>query len=184
MFNWRSLLTELSSQIIREEEDLPSAMVEAQWLGYSGATEEQLLKAESRLGIKLPHSYREFLKVSNGFGMWNDPDPCFHLLPIEAVDWLVSTYPTAPEDWDDFDVSDEDYFVYGWEQDCVEFRAQYLKTSLQISNEYIDTAIALLNPEISLQEGEWEAWCLDSKLPGANRYQTFWDFMQQEPFYS
>ncbi|MET9328927.1 SMI1/KNR4 family protein [Tsukamurella sp. NPDC003166] len=36
-----------------------------------GATEEQLLAAEERLGFRIPSQYREFLTVANGWSEWN-----------------------------------------------------------------------------------------------------------------
>ncbi len=186
MDDWPDLLKHLSQAHIADMEDwgdLPTEMIEAQWLGHPPASEEQIQEAESRLGVRLPNSYREFLKISNGWSVFHGEDTLdFHLLPVEQIDWLANLSPGAGESWETGDdVSDEDYFVYGAEQDCIYFRAEYLRTCLQISDYYYDTAVVLLNPEISLVENEWEAWCLDSKLPGANRYKTFWDFMKHEP---
>lgn len=36
-----------------------------------GATEEQLLEAEDRLGYRIPDQYREFLTIANGWSDWN-----------------------------------------------------------------------------------------------------------------
>lgn len=184
MWDWSRFLKQLSLRRSADERSrnavLPE-MIEAQWLGHPGASEEQIQAAESRLGVRLPHSYREFLKVSNGWGDLSSDYPGFHLIPVENIDWLVSSEPGVATSWDPEDeASDEEYFVYGSQQDCVHLRWSYLRTCLKISNHYWDTAIALLNPEISLVEGEWEAWRLDGKLAGANRYKTFWDFMKYE----
>jgi hypothetical protein len=43
-----------------------------------------------------------------------------------------------------------------------------------------DAAILLLNPKIVTDEGEWEAWYLDSKLPGAFRFRSFQELMQAQ----
>jgi len=53
------------------------------WCGVPGASEQAIVDAEKRLGIKLPKSYRDFLKVSNGFvlpGRFIDI-----LLPVELI---------------------------------------------------------------------------------------------------
>lgn len=53
------------------------------WCGVPGASEEAIADAENRLGIRLPKSYRDFLKVSNGFvlpGRFIDI-----LLPVELI---------------------------------------------------------------------------------------------------
>lgn len=184
MYDWTDFLRHLSQARIAGDEgleELTNEMIGSQWLGHPGASEAKIQVAESRLGVKLPNSYREFLKISNGWANFREHVFNFHLLPVEQIDWLVSLSPEASEAWSDENVSDDEYFVYGSQQDCIHFRVEYLKTCLQVSRNYWDTAIVLLNPEISLIENEWEAWCLDGKLPGANRYKTFWDFMKHEP---
>ncbi|WDM64590.1 SMI1/KNR4 family protein [Stenotrophomonas forensis] len=53
------------------------------WCGVPGASEQAIVDAEERLGVRLPRSYREFLKVSNGFlmpGRFIDI-----LLPVELI---------------------------------------------------------------------------------------------------
>lgn len=39
----------------------------AGWLGEPGATDAEITVAEQRLGMRLPPSYRAFLKQTNGF---------------------------------------------------------------------------------------------------------------------
>ncbi len=70
MYNWSDLLKRLSQARTADEArgNLPAAMIKAQWLGHPGASEDQIQVAESRLGVQLPRSYREFLKLSNGWG--------------------------------------------------------------------------------------------------------------------
>jgi len=43
-----------------------------------------------------------------------------------------------------------------------------------------DSAIFLLNPEVVDANGEWEAWFFANWYPGAARYRSFWDLMQEE----
>lgn len=53
------------------------------WCGVPGASEQAIVDAEKRLGVKLPKSYCDFLKVSNGFvlpGRFVDI-----LLPVELI---------------------------------------------------------------------------------------------------
>ncbi|HIE1097848.1 MULTISPECIES: SMI1/KNR4 family protein [Stenotrophomonas] len=53
------------------------------WCGVPGASEVAIANAENRLGVRLPKSYRDFLKVSNGFvlpGRFVDI-----LLPVELI---------------------------------------------------------------------------------------------------
>lgn len=190
MFDWLELMHELNSRRISHDEldleDIPAEMQKSKWLGYSGATEEEIQEAEVRLGITLPTSYRNFLKISNGWSYFKGYGGEFHLLPVSKIEWFANTYRDEGYEWWDYDEfdeesqKDEDYFVYGSEQDCIYFRPSYIRKSLQISG-IMDVSVILLNPEVSLADGEWEAMILDCKLPGANRYKTFLEFMMNEP---
>ncbi|KAH6951681.1 hypothetical protein HG530_014957 [Fusarium avenaceum] len=53
------------------------------------ATDEQISNLEKKLKLTLPEDYKEFLKISNGFGgTWNGyhPDPPLH--GVDDVDWV------------------------------------------------------------------------------------------------
>ncbi|CAD7696707.1 unnamed protein product [Ostreobium quekettii] len=144
------------------------------------APEAAIEGAERRLGTTLPQSYRQFLLHSNGFS-------CFahghHVLPVQEVKW----FSEENQEWiDDFqgegggeDVADEQYFVYGDDQDPGHVRVEYLPHCLQISEEYDDSVI-LLNPKVKDAKGEWEAWFFASWLPGAHRYRSFRELVEEE----
>ena len=187
-FNWKELLTEWSQELLDSDSysfyktNLPSKVLANRWLGFPGASEEQIAQAEKRLGTGLPSSYREFLKVSNG---WRKTTPFIdEIWSAEKIDW----FPHCHQDWIDawiegaggiYPVSDEEYFVYGSEQDATNIRVEYLQTALEISPPG-DAAIYLLNPKIINADGEWEAWFFANWLPGANRYPSFYEMMQEE----
>lgn len=179
-FDWEPLLQDWSMALLASNdlnEEPSQEAIDSQWLGLPGATEEEILKAEERLGVKLPPSYREFLKVTNGWGqittfIWK-------MWPVEEVEW----FKVRNEDWiiawtgETFEVPDEEYFTYGENQG--ELRTDYLKTALEISDTG-DSCIFLLNPQVVTPEGEWEAWFFANWLPGARRYRSFWEMMQDE----
>lgn len=196
-FDWASFLRQWSQEIVQsldlEREALPRDVLLSEWLGYPGATEEQIIQAETRLGISLPPSYRDFLKVTNG---WRQTTPFVSKLwSTDEIEWFTvrnqswierlveaSELPSAdPSNASVPPVSipDEDYFVYGNQQDCSKIRVEYLQTALEIS-EGREAAIYLLNPQVMTQEGEWEAWFLGDWLPGADRYRSFQEMMQAE----
>lgn len=183
---WEQLLRQWSQEVIASEyaERLAPDVIAAGWLGYPGATEEQIRQAETRLGAQLPPSYREFLKVTNGWRMttsfiervWSTDEIVW--FADRNPQWIAGytrtrsnqSLPTVPDD---------EYFVYGEGQDPVLMRIEYLPSALQISEEG-DAAIYLLNPQVVTPEGEWEAWFLANWLPGAQRYRSFWELMQGE----
>ena len=180
-----AFLREYNRELIAYEEvveALPRELIQSGWLGYPGATEAELATLEQRLAARLPPSYRNFLKTSNG---WRFPSvSIFDLLPAGKVAW----FSERNQDWVDAyvgpnaglpPVSDKEYFVYGARQDCVKFRAEYLQTALQISEEG-DSAVVLLNPKVVTPEGEWETWFFANWLPGAVRYRSFAEWLASE----
>ncbi|HEY9606625.1 MAG TPA: SMI1/KNR4 family protein [Allocoleopsis sp.] len=196
-FNWERFLKRWSQELLesmgQEREQVSSEVMRSGWLGYPGATEEQIARAEARLEATLPPSYREFLKVTNG---WRQTTPfIYKLWSTEEIEWFsikrqewlkafVEPYSDAYEDYlvtqkRTPSIPDEEYFVYGDAQDCSKLRVEYLQTALEISDTG-DSAIYLLNPQVMTEDGEWEAWFFGDWLPGADRYQSFREMMQAE----
>ena len=189
VIDWRPFLETWSQELIEAgaHPDLPAEAVESGWLGFPGATEEQLARAETRLRITLPRSYRDFLKVSNGWQqtgtsiwrVWSTEEiDWFRVRNREWIDAYVSPF-TFAELNEEFVLTDEEYLVYGEAQDPVRYRANYLESALEIS-EAGDSAIYLLNPETVTADGEWEAWLFANWLPGAQRHRSFAELMQAE----
>lgn len=180
------LLKKWNSDLLKDEgvEDfVDSAYLKAKWLGMPAASETDIAIAESRLGADFPQSYRQFLLIANG---WiypgNDMDFPGPLRPIERVCWLREEDAEWIDAWVNAghtDVSDDDYFVYGEEQDPVTLRVDYLKSCLKISD-VTEGGVYLLNPDVKGKDGEWEAWHFSNELPGATRCRTFRDLIKQQ----
>jgi len=182
-YDWQGLLQQWNAELLSDSQivaQLPAEVIESGWLGYPGATEEQIAVAEARLGATLPESFHEFLKLTNGWrmtGYFID-----RIWSTEELQWFY----VRNRQWADtylqggFEpVPDEKYFVYGKEQDgMLTMRVEYLKTALEISD-VGDACIYLLNPRIRTPDGEWEAWFF-STWGGANRYRSFWELMLNE----
>ncbi|MET9660994.1 SMI1/KNR4 family protein [Streptomyces sp. NPDC006510] len=190
-YAWRDLLQRWSDEwlapVLHEQEraeSFPDKVRKARWLGAAGATGEELSALEQRLGTVLPASYRQFLLTSNGW--LNTTHGIDRILPLQEVGWardldleLITGWTggptgTAPR------VSDERYFVYGEAQDPASLRPEYLPHTLTISHTPNATDVYLLNPCVVTADGEWEAWYLAHWLPGAVRYRSFWDLMNDE----
>ncbi|WP_226587470.1 SMI1/KNR4 family protein [Microseira wollei] len=182
-YNWKNLLKELSHKLIEGREahykwELTPESLASRYLGNPGASEDQIVLAETRLKIRFPPSYREFLKVSNGWpnSDWTD----LQLWSTEEIEWFA----TRNQDWvwlpdteERPSVPDSKYFVYGEDQDPIFLRCEYLQTALEISSNSGDGDIFLLIPDVVSEDGEWEAWHFGSKLPGAYRYRSFYELM-------
>lgn len=187
-FDWKSRIREWSRKQIEclsesEKEELPPEILESSYLGCPAATEEQIVAAEARLGVTFPPSYRQFLTISNGLHSPSNNGFDFEFYPTEEVDWYVLTAPELVDKIIEIflePVTDEEYLVYSSEiLYDLKFRPEYLQTALQISCE--DNGIVfLLNPQIILQSGEWEAWCCNfSTAFGIFRYRSFAEMMEQ-----
>jgi hypothetical protein len=166
-------------------------VLESNWLGFPGAREWQIDAAEARLGTKLPPSYRDFLKTTNGWRQIKDwlPASAGHFLSAEEMDWFAIKHLAWLQGWMEGvksgeaqygpspPIPDEQYFVYSPDQSSTDLRDEYLETALAISEEG-DAAICLLNPKIVTAEGEWEAWFFANWHPGAVRYRSFREMME------
>src|SRR4051812_2112144 len=118
-YDWKPFLTQWSKELIEcgeYDDELSPEVIASGWLGYPGATEEQIVALENRLGTTLPLSYQEFLKVSNG---WRGTGSSIRgFLSTDEIDWFavknqdwIDAYNPTP--LDPIVISDEEYFVYG-----------------------------------------------------------------------
>ena len=141
-------------------------------------SDEAIKEAEARLNVKLPPSYIEFLKYSNGLLL---PDKFTNLLPVEDIDWFYTLNKEWVDIWEEGaegyeETSDEEYFVYSKEQNSCKMRTRYLKTALQISDT-LEGDVLLLNPKVKFGE-EWEAWWFGNALAGAIRFKSFGELLE------
>jgi cell wall assembly regulator SMI1 len=179
---WRPLLEQWSQEILASDADywqsLPEEVIASGWLGYPGATEEQIAVAEQRLGTRLPPSYREFLAVTNG---WRHTTPFIdRLWSTEEIEW----FPVRHQGW--IDAWRQGAEAYEQTQSAGRTRSveedpllQELASALDISD-VGDVAIYVLNPKATTLEGEWEAWFFSNWNPGAARHRSFWDLLLAE----
>jgi hypothetical protein len=199
LFSWRTFLKQASRDLLTDEavrQNLPKKVASSAWLGYEGASENQIAALEKRLDKALPPSYRSFLAETNG---WRNCGAfIYKLWPCSEVRWFrernqqwIDAYvhpenngitilcadgkpPPPPRA-----LTDREYLTYGRKQDCCRFRAEYLQSALEISD-VGDSAILLLNPLTVTDTGEWEAWFFANWNPGACRYRSFRELMEGE----
>lgn len=179
MADLRTLLMEISREQLQDpriKAQTAEDKVVAGWLGEPGAAVDEISSAEQRLGMRLPPSYRAFLALSNGF---NDVGPfIYRLYKAAEIEW----FRVRNQDWIDAyqtgeGISPEEHLAHP--EDCVRFRAAYLSSCLQISEEG-DSAVVLLNPEVVNGEGEWETWFFANWYPGAERFPSFTAYVESE----
>jgi hypothetical protein len=131
--------------------DITDARRASGWLGHDPASEDEVLAAEQRLGVRLPPSYRNFLLASNGLISGGVP-----LLPVQQTDWLRN-WPGMGVMLDRAWTPD----VYGDDM-CAMFR-RALWPIPDADGDYW-----LLDPGDIGADGEWRAyiwWCSDGGTP-------------------
>lgn len=117
-----------------------------------GASEEELRAAEIRLGTPLPPGYRAFLATTKGLG---SPVPSVgRLRGADELVWLRDEDPELVRIWAEASGDDA------------------LAGTLVVSDEE-DAARVLLNPAVTDEAGEWEAWFFAYWVPGAEVFASF-----------
>jgi hypothetical protein len=218
-FNWEIFLRQWSQEVLESlgnrQGNFPSlssesGLIQPNWLGYPGATDEQIVSAETRLGMTLPPSYREFLKTTNG---WRQTTPfIYQLWSSREIEWfavrhqnwintfverflapyqeqsLIQRSMNGTSHRTDYGANSRLGRSYISDQDYFIYGDTQDCTNLRV--EYLqtaleisakgDSAIYLLNPQVVTEDGEWEAWFFGDWLPGADRYRSFQEMMLAE----
>jgi hypothetical protein len=139
------------------------------------------------LGATLPPSYRDFLKISNG---WRQTGTSiWRVWSTEEVDW----FPVRNREWIDAYLSpftfaelnealvltDDEYLVYGAAQGsrALPDHVSGVRAGDQRDRRFCDL---LAQSRDLTPDGEWEAWLFANWLPGAQRHGSFAELMQAE----
>ena len=178
-FDWTAFLGEWSRELIASQEiaaQLPPEVKAAGWLGYAGASDEQIAHAEARLGRSLPPSYRAFLKCSNGWrntGFFID-----RLWSTDDLEWFRVRHQEWISDWN---LGEAHHATTNPSQPTGggSYEGAALPFTLEISD-VGDSAIYLLNPLAESSDGEWQAWFFSNWNPGAVRYRSFQQMIENE----
>ncbi|OPC77181.1 hypothetical protein B4N89_42280 [Embleya scabrispora] len=142
------------------------------WLGFPGADEERLAALETRIGRRLPPSYRSFLALTDGW-----------LHAGNFVRRLAGTAEVAPLSETDAELYTE-YDGFLWEDDDpteeMIHRSRMWHRALRIDAE-ADAGILMLDPGDVGPDGEWAVYSWHSwRAESARRFETFRAFMQDK----
>jgi hypothetical protein len=173
-FDWRSFLLKWSGEWADSLEDGESrgeddeVARQARWLGFPPASEERITAMEERLGLRMPPSYREFLKVSDG---WRHAGGFVWLLAgTEDARWHNNESGLADMCEEELD---EDSGPEEWRE------ADLWRRGLQLDVES-DITHVLLDPEDMDEDGEWAVYTWASwRAAPPERFANFLEFMRE-----
>ncbi|MFF9283004.1 SMI1/KNR4 family protein [Streptomyces griseosporeus] len=172
-FDWRSFLLGWSAEWADSlpdgetcGEDDETARRE-RWLGFPPASEARITAMEERLGRRMPPSYREFLKVSDG---WRHAG---------GFVWLLAG--TAGARWHDDALGLADTFEECLDEDAgpqERREASVWRRGLQLDVES-DALYVLMDPEDVDADGEWAVYTWAGwRAAPPRRYGSFLAFMR------
>src|SRR5437868_5725779 len=104
LYPWHELLRTADTKFLEDEGGLsPAVEVTRERLrsGMTGVSEAEIKRHEESLGSSLPPSYRQFLKVANGWDAMEDPP--VYLVPLTKAGWLRDLDPHLVAMWSDED---------------------------------------------------------------------------------
>ncbi|WP_328222476.1 SMI1/KNR4 family protein [Streptomyces sp. NBC_00310] len=172
-FDWRPFLLRWSGEWAdslpdgetRGEDD--EAALRARWLGFPPASQERIAAMEERLGRRMPPSYREFLKVSDG---WRHAG---------GFVWLLAG--TEDAHWHNNESELADMFEEYLDEDAgpdERREADLWRRGLQLDVES-DVTHVLLDPEDVGEDGEWAVYTWASwRAEPPERHANFLEFMR------
>jgi len=166
---WKELLQKLSDAAIKIDDNsfYDQDVRQSGWLGYQGATKEEIRQAEEKLGITLPADYKDFLATTNGLKRISLTSGA--LLPISEIDYLKNI-----EEPYMFDLL-LDYPQKDWEEDAYR---EMLSNAILIS-QYPDEQEVWLIPEDQAKT-RWQTWFFAAWLPGEIRYPGFRYYIEDQ----
>lgn len=171
---WRPFLKRWSEEWVaahdpENDEPLDEAVLRDGWLGFAPAAREEIAAAETRLGVSLPPSLREFLAVSNGWR--NAGTSVYRLAGTAELGWLRDMDDSG---WiDSFGAA----FDEGLDEGCEGAVTPLLRRALQVSLDG-DMAVMFLDPDDVDSDGEWAGYWLASwAAPTPSRSASFYDLM-------
>lgn len=183
-FDWKTLLTQLSAAMIESEglefmeavyshfhiPPLTKTDKEIPWLGFAPATDASIAAGESRLGLRLPESLRNFYRVSNGWRQVSSS--IYEIVPIEDLRLLKDA------DLDLFDMIEDSCDLPELEY-CREEQVTAVRRSICLAMKG-DATTLLIDPENCTSDGEWIVGNWASWNPGAEWSDGgFLKFMQE-----
>jgi hypothetical protein len=170
-FNWGSFLKRWSRAMVASGEFssvLSPDAARTKWAGFAPASDPAIEQAEARLGLRLPESYRQFLKISNGWWLLGTAGP-LRIWPVEEIRPMAEVEPETVKIWSELPHDSEA------DPGVADLPNSHLGSAIQISED--NDGRYLLNPLIKPHTDEWQAAFFAPWVPGAECYPSFQDLM-------
>ena len=187
--NPKEILSGISEMILADDEiaeTLPNDVLDSGWLGFPPCSEEDIVRAEDRLGVSFPKSLREFYLLTNGWR--NMSRSVYSILPIDKIDFLPNIDPELAEIIEQTS-PDGSFFKMMLEfnsdvempkdetQELVNETITRPLRSIVLSTEG-DATTTLIDPESDVGNGEWNVGAWASWHPGMSwSDKDFWSYL-------
>ncbi len=160
---WKELLKHISVRAIKKTDfEYEENNISKNWLGFSPAKKDHIAEAETRMNVKLPKEYKDFLAVTNGFYPFSFTPT---LLPVEKIDWLKNL---------------DSQLVKIWSESMKEVDKDFVKSfsnSILIGGHQEEQQLLLIP---STKSKNWECWFFANWIPGETRYANFRYYMENQ----
>lgn len=156
----KKILTDLfrKSLTTKDNNYFTSEQIKNSWIGNFPATEKEIEETESRLGIKLPADYKEFLKIANGYPTYNDAvEPSFE--KINQIEYLKNFAPDM---------------IKIWSQNQTEDIGKELSKSIIVAGMQEEQWFLLIPPTDGNKN--WKYWKFASWIPGEIEYKNLTEY--------
>lgn len=160
---WKDLLKHISTIAIKKANfDYEAKSISKNWLGFKPATKDEISNTETRLNIKLPKEYKDFLSATNGFSPFSFT-PTLH--SVDKIDWLKNLDPQLVEIWtESMEDVDKDF-------------VKSFSNSILIGGDQEEQQLLLIP---STKSKNWECWFFASWSPGETKYPNFRYYMENQ----
>ncbi len=154
--------------------------IQNNWLGVAPAAAAAIKNKEKELGIELPASYIEFLKITNGFKQVSNFTG--KLFSVEKIDWTKKLHPDLIEDYEDQEdydskITEEMLNDYS-DKNNGNWKYSDFKETIIISD-WGDSTLLMLNPN-SKNRKDYEVWEFGNWFPGVVRFKNFHHFIESK----
>ncbi len=156
----KKIVGELFEKIVatKNNDSVTEKQRQSIWIGNSPATKVEINEAETRLGIKLPNDYKEFLQIANGYPSYNETvEPSF--VKVNEIQYFKDLFPEI---------------ITIWKETGNEQISSVLNRSIIIAGINEEQWFLIIPPKN--QSDKWKYWMFANWIPGEIEYQNLQEY--------